>query len=301
MVEGRLAGEYGQWRIFLQQRSDRIFRNRDVPHWICSNSFPFLLLYGYHQVSIPSFVAQNSLVLLSFGGEIVFLLGLNMALCGRKSKYNEKFISHVKNCRSGPSRAGVLAPRSSEPWPFLCSVQPSQGSVSQPAVPCGHLAGLRPAPEGVEQGKRGRRACFLFSDEASWKFSRTPPSCTSTDLDMHLTHQYLETREAVRPRLLVACKLSSWKSGFLILRDKVRVCSRKETNTGVSAVETWNPAGRAGRPAGDHSWVSPAAGNIVMLSFAVFQILMNFIIQDVSFTLLPDLPEKCGNIGKLSS
>ena len=144
-----------------------------------------------------------------FGGEIVFLLGLNMALCGRKSKYNEKFISHVKNCRSGPSRAGVLAPRSSEPWPFLCSVQPSQGSVSQPAVPCGHLAGLRPAPEGVEQGKRGRRACFLFSDEASWKFSRTPPSCTSTDLDMHLTHQYLETREAVRPRLLVACKPSS--------------------------------------------------------------------------------------------
>jgi hypothetical protein len=70
-------------------------------------------------------------------------------------------------------------------------------------------AGLRPVPEGVEQGKRGRRAYFLFFDEASWKFPRTPPSCTSTDLGMHLAHQYLETREAVRPRLLVACKPSS--------------------------------------------------------------------------------------------
>ena len=29
--------------------------------------FRFILLYGYHQVSIPSFLAQNSLVLLSFG------------------------------------------------------------------------------------------------------------------------------------------------------------------------------------------------------------------------------------------
>ena len=107
-------------------------------------------------------MAQNSLVLLSFGGEIVFLLGLNMALCGRKSKYNEKFISCVKNCRSGPSRAGVLAPRSSEPWPFLCSVQPSQGSVSQPAVPCGHCSRSQTCARGGRTGKKREKGMFPF-------------------------------------------------------------------------------------------------------------------------------------------
>lgn len=54
--------------------------------------FHFILLYCYHQVSIPSFVAQNSRVLLSFGEKQVFLLGLGMALCGRKPQYNEKFL-----------------------------------------------------------------------------------------------------------------------------------------------------------------------------------------------------------------
>ena len=55
--------------------------------------FYFTILYWFcHQVSIPSFVAQNSLVLLSFGGKKVFLLGLGMALCGRKSKYSENFV-----------------------------------------------------------------------------------------------------------------------------------------------------------------------------------------------------------------
>ena len=257
--------------------------------------FHFILLYGYHQVSIPSFLAQNSLVL-SFGEKQVFLLGLGMALCGRKPQYNEKFVYFsCKEFRRGPSRAGVLAARPSGivASPVLRSAAPRE--CLSTSVPCGHCHRSQTCARG------GRTGTLLFSDEASWKFPTSPPSSTSADLGMHLTHQYLETSEAVRPRLLVACKPSSWKSGFLILREKVRVCSHKETSTTVSAMETWNPAGRAGRPAGDRSWVSPAAGNTVMLSFAVFQILMNFIIQDISFILLPNLPEKYGAIGKLSS